>query len=132
VTVRYLLDTDTVSFAIRGMGRVKENILARVPGEIAISVLTEAELWFGVKKLASRRLERSVEDFLSGVEVLAFDRSAARDFGDLQAFLGARGRTIGIVDALLAAHARSHALSLVTHNRRHFDRVPRLAVEDWV
>ena len=132
MTAHYLLDTDTTSFAIRGVGRVKENVLARRPGEIAISVLTEAELWFGVKKLASRKLERSVEGFLSGVAVLAFDRAAGRDFGGLQAFLIARGRPIGVVDAMLAAHARSLALCFVTHNRRHFDHVPRLVVEDWV
>jgi tRNA(fMet)-specific endonuclease VapC len=132
VTVRYLLDTDTASFAIRGVGRVKENVLARMPGELAISVLTEAELWFGVRKLASQKLERSVEGFLGGVDVLAFDRAAARDFGDLQALLAKRGRPIGVIDTMLAAHARSRALCFVTHNRRHFDRVPRLAVEDWV
>jgi tRNA(fMet)-specific endonuclease VapC len=132
VTARYLLDTDTASFAIRGVGRVKDNILARVPGEIAISVLTEAELWFGVNKLASRKLARSVEGFLGGVEVLGFDRAAARDFGELQALLVARGRPIGVVDAMLAAHARSQDLCFVTHNRRHFDRVPKLVVDDWV
>jgi len=132
VTLRYLLDTDTASFAIRGVGRVKDSILSHTPAEVAISALTEAELWFGVKKLGSRRLQRSVEAFLGGMQVLPFDRVAARDFGDVQALLAARGRPIGAVDAMLAAHARSRVLTFVTHNRRHFDRVPRLKVEDWV
>jgi tRNA(fMet)-specific endonuclease VapC len=132
VTARYLLDTDTVSFAIRGFGRVKERILERTPGEIAVSALTEAELWFGVSKLGSRRLHRSVEGFLAGVEVLPFDRAAAREFGEIQAFLVARGRPVGVIDAMLAAHARSRDLCLVTHNRRHFDRVAQLSVEDWL
>jgi len=132
VTTRYLLDTDTTSFAIRGVGRVKENLLARTPAEIAISVVTEAELWFGVKRIGSRKLQRAVEAFLGGVEILTFDRAAARDFGDLQALLVGRGRPIGVVDAMLAAHARSRGLCFVTHNRRHFDRVPKLVVEDWV
>jgi tRNA(fMet)-specific endonuclease VapC len=127
-----MLDTDTASFAIRGVGRVGERILAHTPGEIVISSLTEAELWFGVAKRRSRKLQRSVDGFLTDLDVLPFDRAAAREFGDIQAMLVARGRQVGIVDALLAAHARSRGLCLVTHNRRHFDRVARLAVEDWV
>lgn len=127
-----MLDTDTASFAIRGVGHVKDRILERMPGEIAVSALTEAELWFGVAKLGSRKLQRSVEGFLGGVEILPFDRAAAREFGDVQAGLATRGRPVGVVDALLAAHARSRSMCLVTHNRRHFERIAGLVVEDWV
>lgn len=129
---RYLLDTDTSSFAIRGVGHVKEHILARSVGELAVSALTEGELWYGVHKVKSIKLQRAVESFLSGVQVLPFDRAAAREFGELQAALASRGRPVGVVDALLAAHARALGLCLVTHNRRHFDRIAGLAVEDWV
>lgn len=127
----YLLDTDTVSFAIRGIGDVGQRLRAADPTTIAVSVVTESELWFGVRKLASRRLERIVRDFLDAVTVLDFDREAARAYGTLRALLESRGTPIGIADTMIAAHAVSTQRVLVTSNTRHFARVPRLRVQNW-
>lgn len=130
--MKYLLDTNTVSFAIRGVGRVGERILRLRPDEIAVSAVTEAELWFGVDKVGSKRLERAVNGFLSGLPVLDLDRGAARTYGTLRARLERRGAPIGVADTLIAAHAISRGLTLVTNNTRHFKRIPGLAVEDWL
>ena len=69
--VKYLLDTNTVSFALRGIGRVGERLLAESPTDVGISSITESELWFGVHRLGSTRLRRAVESFLSAI-VVAF------------------------------------------------------------
>lgn len=67
----YLLDTDTVSFAIRGVGDVGTRLRAEEPSQIAVSVITEAELWFGVRKLGSKRLERAVVAFFADTMIAA-------------------------------------------------------------
>lgn len=129
--MRYLLDTDTVSFALRGVGGVNDRLREADPTEIAVSVITEAELWFGVRKLGARRLERAVTAFLNAVAVLELDRGAARAYGTLRALLETRGTPIGIADTMIAAHALSAGCVLVSNNGRHFRRVPGLKVEGW-
>jgi tRNA(fMet)-specific endonuclease VapC len=129
--VKYLLDTDTVSFAIRGIAGVADRLRRENPTDVAVSVVTEAELWFGVRKVGSKRLERAVTAVLDAVEVLDLDRRAARAYGTLRALLEDRGTPIGIADTMIAAHALSAGYVLVSANRRHFVRVPGLKTEDW-
>jgi tRNA(fMet)-specific endonuclease VapC len=130
--MKYLIDTNTVSFAIRGVGRVGARLKETDPDDVAVSAITESELWFGVDKRGSGKLRQTVEDFLSGVNVLDYDRPAAREFGRIRALLERRGRPIGIADTMIAAHAVSRGLTLVTNNRKHFGRVSGLRSEDWV
>ena len=129
--MKYLLDTNTVSFAIRGVGAVGDRLREATAAEIAVTAVTEAELWFGVRKSGSRRLERAVSGFLDAVPILVFDRPAARSYGTLRALLEARGTPIGIADTMIAALALATGSILVTNNRRHFRRVPGLKTEDW-
>ena len=129
--MKYLLDTNTVSFAIRDIGGVGERLLASDPGDIAVSSMTEAELWYGVVKLGSARLRRAVEAVLASLTVLPITREVSRDYGELRVWLEKKGRPIGLADTLIAAHARCQRLTLVTNNVRHFSRVPRLSLEDW-
>ena len=129
--MKYLLDTNTVSFAIRGVGRTGEHLLATDPTEVAISAVTEAELWYGVQKLGSVRLRRAVEAILSAMTVLTVTSDVAREYGALRVWLERRGRPIGLADTFIAAHARSQGLTLVTNNTRHFNRVPGLKLDDW-
>jgi len=129
--VSFLLDTDTVSFAIRGERRVVARLLSIAPSEVAISVVTEAELWFGVEKLGSPKLRHAVEAFLGPVTVEPVTRDVAREYGAIRVWLERHGRPIGLADTFIAAHARSLGRVLVTSNVRHFSRVPRLRVEDW-
>lgn len=129
--MRYLLDTNIVSFAIRGIGGVGDRLRGSEPADIAVSAVTEAELWFGVRKSGSKRLQQAVSGFLDAVQVLDLDRGAARAYGTLRHLLESRGSPIGIADTMIAAQALSSTLVLVTNNRQHFRRVPRLHVEDW-
>ncbi len=129
--MRFLLDTDTVSFALRDVGNVKERLLERVPSEIAVSVITTAELRFGAHKRGSRKLHRLLDAFFSSVNQIAFDSHAAERYGEVAAQLQKKGEKIGIADTLIAAHALELELTLVTHNIRHFKRVRGLEIVDW-
>jgi tRNA(fMet)-specific endonuclease VapC len=130
--VRYLLDTNTASYAIKGnVARVREQLLAVPMAEIGISVITEAELRFGVARLpAAIRLRGLVEEFLLRVEVLPWNSAAAHRYAAIRAVLERSGRPMGNMDLLIAAHALAVEAVLVTHDRV-FRRVKGLMIEDW-
>ena len=128
----YMLDTDTVSFALRGQGRVAERLLEHRPSEMCVSSLTLAELRYGADVRRSRRLHRLIDAFVGPIDVVAFDRSAGDRFGTLGAVLARRGAPIGTIDTLIAAHALALGLTLVTNNGKHFSRVPGLTSENWL
>lgn len=130
--VRYLLDTNTSSYVIKGnIPRVRERLL-RVPmAAVGISVVTEAELRFGVtRKPQAVRLHLAVEEFLVRVEILPWDSPAARSYAALRAVLEDSGTPMGNLDMMIAAQALASAITLVTHDRV-FHRVKHLKLEDW-
>ena len=127
-----MLDTDSVSFALRGEGRVAARVLDHRPSELCISSLTLAELRFGAQAKRSRKLHGLIESFTSAIAVAPFDRAAADRFGVLAARLKDEGRPIGSLDTLIAAHALTLGLTLVTNNTKHFTRVPGLKTANWV
>ena len=129
--MKYLLDTDTVSFAIRDVGNVIAKVREHRPSEIGISAVTLAALRYGADRKGSRRLHESIDAFIRDVEVAAFDEDAAAEFGRLGTLLAERGTPIGEMDTMIAAHAVSLKARLVTNNARHFTRVPGLVVESW-
>jgi len=127
-----MLDTDTVSFALRGEGGVAGRLLQERPSAVCISSITLAELAFGAACRKSPKLHGLIDRFLAAVQVLAFDAAAASRFGEIAASLAQAGRPIGDFDTLIAAHALTSDLTLITHNRKHFDRVPGLRTESWL
>lgn len=130
---RYMLDTDISSYIIRkrpesARARFKEVESAR----LCISVVSEAELLYGVRAKGSpRALASTVADFLRRLTILDWSRSAARHCADIRAKLESDGTPIGNMDLMIAAHARSADAVLVTNNEKHFRRVPGLKVENW-
>ena len=128
----YMLDTDTVSFALRGRGRVAARLLEHRPSQVCISSITLGELRFGAEARRSRKLHNLIGAFVDTVAVVPFDRSAADRFGGVAASLARRGEPIGTFDTLMAAHALSLGLTFVTNNARHFGRVVGLKTENWV
>lgn len=129
---RYLLDADTVSYALRGQGQVAARILLHPPSDIAISSLTLAELGFGAEKKKSTKQRRAIRSFVQDVAVVPFDQAAADQFATLASVLARKGTPIGILDTLVAAHALALGLTVVTNNTRHFARVPGLKIENWL
>ncbi len=131
--VRYLLDTNTVSYVIKGnFPQVRER-LSKVPiHEVGISVITEAELLFGVARMPqAAKLGIVVEEFLRRVEVLVWDSAAARVYGSLRATLEENGEPMGNLDLMIAAQALAAGATLVS-NDRVFRRVKGLRIEDWI
>ena len=132
MTWKYMLDTDSVSYALRGHGKVAAHILEHQPSELCISAITLAELRFGADKRTSKKLHRLIDTFTDSVTPLPFDADAARHFGRLAADLAGRGTPIGGFDAMIAAHAVAQKVILVTNNAKHFARVTGLRCENWV
>ncbi len=127
----YMLDTDTVSFALRGLGRVGAQLLERAPSEVCISAVTLAELRYGADHRQSKKLHGLIDTFTASVVVMPFDEAAATAFGNTAAELTRAGTPIGELDTMIAAHALSLDLTLVTNNTKHFRRVSRLRIENW-
>ncbi len=129
---RYMLDTDAVSFALRGQGRVASRLLEHRPSELCISSITLAELRFGAEAKRSRKLHSLISTFVGAVAVVAFDQVAADRFAAVATSRARRGEPIGTFDTLMAAHALSLGLTFVTNNLKHFARVAGLKAESWV
>ena len=128
---RYMLDADTVSYALRGQGQVAARLLEHQPSEVCISAITLAELNFGAEVRRSQKIRRAIRTFARDVAVVPFDQASAERFGVVATALSSRGQPIGVYDTLVAAQALSMGLTVVTNNTRHFSRVPGLAIENW-
>jgi tRNA(fMet)-specific endonuclease VapC len=130
--VRYLLDTNIASYIIKGnFPRVRERLLKIPMAEVGISVVTEAELRFGVaRRPEATSLKRVVEEFLLRVESLAWDSAAAEEYARIRALLEKDGSPMGNLDLMIAAQAVAAGVVLVTRDHV-FRRVKGLKVEDW-
>jgi tRNA(fMet)-specific endonuclease VapC len=130
--VRYLLDTNMASYVIKGnFPHVRERLLKIPMSEVGISVITEAELRFGVaKRPEAARLGVVVEEFLLRVEILAWNSAAAKSYAKIRADMERAGEPMGNLDMMIAAHALAAPAVLVTHDRI-FHRVKQLKIDDW-
>jgi len=128
----FMLDTDTVSFALRGQGQVAAQLLNHRPSEICISSVTLAELRYGADMRRSRKLHGLIDTFVEAIVVRPFDQTAADRFGTVATSLARQGVPIGEFDTLIAAHALATKLTLVTNNTKHFSRVVGLTTENWI
>ena len=101
-------------------------------GSVGISTITLAELQYGVRKSAqSRKNQLALSQFIIPLEIVEFDPRAAAEYGEIRASLEKSGTPIGPLDTLIAAHARSLKLILITNNEKEFKRVSELNVENW-
>jgi tRNA(fMet)-specific endonuclease VapC len=132
--IRYLLDTNICIYLIKQHPKqVIEHLRTLLVGDVAISAITLAELEYGAAK--SSRPEQNREAliaFTAPLEVLPFDDDASLHYGEIRADLERAGMVIGAMDMLIAAHARSRSLKLVTNNSREFQRIHGLDIENWV
>ena len=128
---RYMLDTNMVSHFIRGTTNVCNNIISVSMAELAISAITAGELLFGLaKKPKAIQLSLIVKEFLIRVDVLPWDSAAAACYGHVRADLQKKGKTLGNLDMLIAAHALALDTILIT-NDRAFTQVDGLKIKDW-
>lgn len=128
---RYLLDTNMVSHFIKGVNNVRNNVISVPMSELGISAITEGELLFGLaKKPDAKQLCRVVDEFLIRVDVLPWDSAAAQCYGVLRADMQKKGKALGNLDMLIAAHALALEVVLIT-NDLAFRRVEGLKTADW-
>jgi len=128
-----MLDTNICIYLIKEQpASVLDRFAAHPVGDIGMSVVTLAELEYGISKSGRPARNRAaLEDFVSPLEVASFDRPATVAYGRLRTVLEKKGQPIGSMDLLIAAHAISLDVRLITHNVKEFGRVPGLRMEDW-
>ena len=127
-----MLDTNTCIFAINKNPSVRARFAREYPFGLVISAITEAELWFGIENSMTPEKNADVlRTFLTTVEILSFDSLAAVEYGCVRVKLKRAGTPIGDRDTLIAAHAKSVRLTLVTNNTHEFGRIEGLALENW-
>ena len=114
------------------MLRISKHFLEYQVGDICISSITLAELRYGVAKSKHKEKNASaLDEFIIPLEIASFDEEAALAYGDFHTTLEKAGTPIGAMDMLIAAHAASMGVTLVTNNTREFSRIPTLDIVDW-
>lgn len=130
--MKYLLDTNICIYAQKGVPSVVRNMQSHWKDGIAISAITLAELELGVAASANPQKNAiALLKMLSILDVLPFGSEAASEYGTINASLRKKGKIIGNMDMLIAAHGKAAGLIVVTHNTREFQRVDGLQLEDW-
>ena len=130
---RYMLDTNIVAYAKNNRPEVVYERMSRFdPEDLCVSVITLAELEYGVFNSSNpERNQLALTLFLANIEVVPFNDDAAVEYGRIRADLKRKGTPIGANDLMIAAHAKSLGVTLVTSNTREFERVEGLMLEDW-
>ena len=130
----YLLDTNICIYIIKKQPeKVLEKFNTLSLGDVAISSITLAELHYGIMKSSNPKKNREALDkFLTPLEILDFDYFATMEYGKIRADLEKNGTPIGPLDTLIAAHAKSQQLILVTNNEKEFRRISDFKIENWV
>lgn len=131
--LKYMLDTDITIYTLNNKPDKVRAEFKKHYGQICISSITLMELIYGAEKSSNPEKNLSVvEGFAARLDVLPYNSEAAAHSGQLRAELAKTGKPIGPYDQMIAGHARSHGLILVTNNVKEFERVPGLRVENWV
>ncbi len=129
----YLLDTNICIYVINHKpAHVFERFQQYQLGQLAISSITASELAFGVEKSGSQRNKQALNKFLAPLDILAYDDQAIWYYARLRHQLQSTGQSIGSLDMLIAAHALSLDMVLVTNNTKEFERVQGLKLENWI
>ena len=132
--MKLMLDTNTcIALIKRKHAHALKQFNKYQLGDIGISAVTLAELRYGVSKSQHQVMNHAaLEEFILPLELAAFDEAATVTYGVLRATLEKQGTSIGPLDNMIAAHALSLGVTLVTNNTREFSRVPKLKIVDWV
>jgi tRNA(fMet)-specific endonuclease VapC len=128
----YVLDTNTLIYYFKGQGQVAQNMAQVPPQDIVVSTIVLFELQVGIAKSNSpAKRNQQLQQLLSRVRIVPFDREAAVAAAIIRAQLEQQGTPIGPMDILIAGTAVSLQANLVTHNVREFTRVGGLSIRDW-
>lgn len=131
--MEYLLDTNICIYIIKKKpAQVFDKFLTLSIGSVGISSITLAELQYGISKSTNPgKNGEALGKFLTPIEIVDFGAYATAEYGKIRTELERRGTPIGSLDMLIAAHAKSLDLILVTNNEKEFDRIIGLKIENW-
>ena len=130
--LKYMLDTNIVIYTIKNKPDIVREAFIKHHGQMCITTVTLMELIYGAEKSAKpERNLREIEGFSARLDVLPYDNSAAIHTGQIRAELAKAGKPIGPYDQMIAGHARSQGLELVTNNEKEFERVKGLRLKNW-
>ncbi len=129
----YLLDTNIISYWMRGDKIVIDRIKIHSPSDLSLSSITLAEIWYGIEKSPIKKKERllKIKQISALLELYSFDESAAKKYAVIRAQLEKEGMMISERDTQIASIAMANRLTVVTHNVGEFSRISKLKVEDW-
>ena len=129
----FMLDTNICIYIIKNHPvEVLQKLKRFSPSDLVISAITVCELEYGASKSSNPEKNRqTLIKFLAPFEICPLSEQAAAHYGDIRAHLERSGKLIGAMDLLIAAHARSLSLTIVTNNLKEFDRVQGLRTENW-
>jgi tRNA(fMet)-specific endonuclease VapC len=130
--LKYMLDTNIVIYTVKNRPQRVREAFKRHQNQMCISTVTVGELIYGAERSAQpERNTADIEGLAARLEVSPFDVGAAVHFGQVRAELHSQGRPIGPYDMMIAGHARSLGLILVTNHMKEFEQVPGLRLENW-
>ena len=131
--MKYMLDTDTCIYVINKRPQsVFDRFKQERVGNIGLSSISLSELRYGAEKSPNPGKNlMALEDFITPLEILEYGEEEAEEYGRIRSHLEKRGEPIGSMDMLIAAHAKSLGVTLVTNNGREFKKVPGLPIETW-
>ena len=129
----YLLDTNIVSYWMRGDAKLIERIRSHSPSDLALSTITLAEILYGIEKSPVKKRDRrfKIQQISSELKIYPFDEAAAQKYAIIRSQLEKSGMAISERDTQIASIARANQLIVITHNVKEFGRVTGLKVEDW-
>lgn len=131
--INFMLDTDTCIYTIKRKPSHIKRLFNSNIGRLCISSVTWGELIYGAEKSSNpaSNLDQ-LEGFAARLEILSFGSNEAKQFGQIRSELEVKGDLIGPYDMMIAGHARSQGLILVTNNLREFKKVDGLRIDNWV
>ena len=131
--MKFLLDTNIVSYWMRGDKKILRRLKLEKPCDLFISTVTLAEILYGIAKSPVKKKERrkKIETICSQLELFPFDRKAAEQYAAIRTGLEKKGIPIGERDMQIASIALANDLGVVTHNVKEFERIPGLELRDW-
>ena len=129
----FLLDTNIISYWMRGDQKIIKKLKKYKPYELSLSTITLAEILYGIRKSSVKKKERldKIESICAQLDIFSFDKTAADKYGTIRVYLERKGIPISERDLQIASIAMANNLIVVTHNVKEFERVSGLIFEDW-
>lgn len=129
----FLLDTNIVSYWMRGDQKIIKKLKKHKPYELSLSTITLAEIFYGIRKSNVKKKERldKIESICAQLDIFPFDKTVADNYGTIRVFLERKGIPISERDLQIASIAMANNLIVVTHNIKEFERISGLISEDW-